>query len=112
MHQKFNIKRLIEAIEKGGNHFHFTIGNRRYYCSLPISKNMGEKYIKEVNKIIKYPKNIKPLTREDIELFNHYKKLWEARIGEELKTEVLDCYKSLDSLIDLALEKWRSRLSI
>lgn len=45
-----------------------------------------------------------------MELFKHYKKLWEARIGEELKTEVLDCYKPLDSLIDLALEKWLSRL--
>ncbi|NER05387.1 MAG: hypothetical protein F6K17_23755 [Okeania sp. SIO3C4] len=59
---------------------------------------------------MKYPKNSKPLTCEDIELFKHYKKLWEVRIGEELKTEILDCYKSLDSLIDLALEKWRSRL--
>ncbi len=31
-------------------------------------------------------------------------------MGEELKTEVLDAYKSLDSLIDLALEKWLERL--
>lgn len=76
---KKSIQRLIGAIEKGGNYFNFTIGGRRYYCSLPISKNMGEKYIKEVNRIIKYPKHPKPLTREDIDLFEHYKKLWETR---------------------------------
>ncbi|NER05029.1 MAG: DUF91 domain-containing protein [Okeania sp. SIO3C4] len=115
---KRSIQKLIEAIEKGGNHFSFTIGgggrrysigSRRYYCFLPISKNMGKKYIKEVNRIIKYPKHPKPLTREDIDLFQHHKKLWETKIGEKLKTEVLDAYKSLDLLIDLALEKWLER---
>ncbi|NET25212.1 hypothetical protein [Okeania sp. SIO1I7] len=38
---KRSMQKLIEAIEKGGHYFQFTIGNRRYYCSLPISKNMG-----------------------------------------------------------------------
>ncbi|MGB3513774.1 MAG: hypothetical protein WBA93_32115 [Microcoleaceae cyanobacterium] len=71
---------------------------------------MGKKYIQEVRRIFKYPKDQKPLTYEDLEIFKHYKKIYEARIGKELKTEVLDAYKSLDSLIDLALEKWLERL--
>ncbi|NEP05664.1 MAG: hypothetical protein F6K34_13040, partial [Okeania sp. SIO4D6] len=85
---KRSMQKLIEAIEIGGNYSQFSIdiGNRIYYFSLPISKNMREKYIKAVLRIMKYPKKPKPLTCEDMELFKHYKKLWEARIGEELKT--------------------------
>ena len=41
-----------------------------------------------------------------MKLFRDEKKLWEATAGKELKTEFLDADKSLDSLIDLALQKW------
>ncbi|MGD1715272.1 endonuclease NucS domain-containing protein [Dapis sp. BLCC M172] len=105
---KRSIKRLIEAIEIGGYFSQFILG--RHICSLPIKRSITDKYIKEVNRIIKYPKHPKPLTREDIELFQYHKNLYEARTGQELQTEVLDAYKSLDSLVDLALQKWLERI--
>ncbi|MDJ0552966.1 MAG: hypothetical protein QNJ68_00675 [Microcoleaceae cyanobacterium MO_207.B10] len=111
---KRSIRRLIEAIGKGENYFPFLItnGSRTYWYFLPIrSKNMGKKYIKEVNRIIVWsPKYQKSLKQEDIELFQDYKKRWEEKVGIELKTNVLDYYKPLDSLIDLALQKWLERI--
>lgn len=76
---KRSMQKLIEAIEKGGDWSRrwkygwseITVGG--YSCYLPIKESMVYKYVKEVNKIIKYPKNIKPLTKEDMELFKHYK---------------------------------------
>ncbi len=114
---KRSIQKLIEAIELGGNWsikyqygWSMIILGKHYDCYLPIKENLLGKYVKEVNRIMRYPKHPKPLIREDIELFKHYKQLWEARMGEELKTDVLDAYKSLDSLIDLALQKWLERI--
>ncbi|NEQ77228.1 MAG: DUF91 domain-containing protein [Okeania sp. SIO2C9] len=105
---KRSIQKLIEAIERGGDFYQFILG--KYICSLPIKKSTTNQYIKEVNKILRYIKHSKSLTCEDIILFNYHKKLWEARIGTEFKPNVLDYYKSLDSLIDLVLEKWLARL--
>ncbi|NES07548.1 MAG: hypothetical protein F6K22_35040 [Okeania sp. SIO2F4] len=61
----------LEAIGKGKNYFHIhlTTDSHIYHYSLQISQNMGKKYLQEVEIISRYPKHQKPLTREDIELF-------------------------------------------
>ncbi len=83
---KRSIHKLIEGIEIGGDWsikcqyaWSMIIVGRHYNCYLPIKESMLGKYVKEVNIIMRYPKHPKPLTREDIELFKHYKKLWNRR---------------------------------
>ncbi|NES65023.1 MAG: hypothetical protein F6K24_07060 [Okeania sp. SIO2D1] len=110
---KRSMQKLIEAIETEGDCCKVTfIENKivkgRY--SLPIKRTMLNKYFQIVNRILSDYQHAKLLTYEDVELFKHYKKMSRERMRKELNSKVLDYYKSLDSLIDLALEKWLARL--
>ncbi|MGK7921887.1 MAG: endonuclease NucS domain-containing protein [Trichodesmium sp.] len=110
---KRSMQKLLEAIQTEGECSKITVTEKKIVkgiYSLPIKATMLDKYFKAVNKILSDYEHGKLLISEDIELFKHYKKVSRERMGKELNSKVLDYYKSLESLIDLALEKWLERL--
>ncbi len=63
---------------------------------------LARKYLQNINKVRKNIKDLKPVTREDMELLEAVE-----GVRYEIATSP---YKSLDYLVDLALEKWLARL--
>jgi hypothetical protein len=120
---KRRVQKIIDAIDEGGYHFRFTIKSYDRLGSpisvrLPVKDSVGKKYIQEINIIIRNSKLRKTLVCEEIELILSHEKLCEqarekASMSPEYKTlpsEVAGYDRSLESLLDLALEKWSDRV--
>ncbi len=72
--------------------------------------SLMRRYIKEINHVQKYLHYLKPITREDVMLIEFHTTMLNQIVPEaDYKIENIP-YKSLDSLIDLALEKWLERV--
>ncbi|ERT09241.1 hypothetical protein M595_0687 [Lyngbya aestuarii BL J] len=80
----------------------------RYNFS-PIKSKTMAKYRSAVWNTFKSLQNRKPLTYEDVKLLEDYSKFSEEDTGKGIKI-IPSPYKSLDFLIDLALEKWLERV--
>ncbi|MGB3188710.1 MAG: hypothetical protein WBB43_04695, partial [Limnoraphis sp.] len=80
----------------------------RYNYS-PLKSKTIAKYEKEFWNNYKKLKQLQALTYEDVKLLEDYSKFYEEDKGKAIKI-IPSPYKSLDSLIDLALEKWLERV--
>ncbi|MEB3277669.1 MAG: endonuclease NucS domain-containing protein [Lyngbya sp.] len=112
--QKRMTKNLIEAATLGQEgqlscFYHNYSNGSQYSVCLKISKNMIGKYVKLVNQVSRDIEDHKLVIRENIELLEFHIKLLKEQINIERQLENLP-YKNLDSLIDLALEKWLERV--
>ncbi|MFZ1027477.1 MAG: endonuclease NucS domain-containing protein [Limnoraphis robusta] len=112
--QKRMTKNLIEAATLGQEgqfsyFYHNASNGRQYSVSLKITSNMMSKYIKLVNKVGRDIDDNKIVLKEKIELLEFHIKLLKEQINIERKLEKIP-YKNLDSLIELALEKWLERV--
>lgn len=113
---KRNIQRIIDAIQKGdrGTYGSFYcygyIGNTSYHISLPVTKVMGEKYFREARRIGNDARKNKTLLYEEIELKKMNNKMWEIETNIKFSSQVENYDRSLESLLDLALEKWSDRV--
>lgn len=114
-----SLNNIIKTIQNGHSghslpytsylHYEHKTG-RKYHYSLPIHPLRGKKYIKELNQTIQNIWNDeKPILYDEIEFYEFYIELIKNQTGLE---HSFDCnpYKSLENLIDLALEKWLARL--
>jgi hypothetical protein len=80
----------------------------RYNFS-PIKSKTIVKYEKEFWNNYKKLKQLQALTYEDVKLLEDYSKFYEEDKGKAIEI-IPSPYKNLDSLIDLALEKWLERV--
>jgi len=80
----------------------------RYNYS-PLKSKTIAKYEKEFWNNYKKLKQLQALTYEDVKLLEDYSKFYEEDKGKAIEI-IPSPYKNLDSLIDLALEKWLERV--
>ncbi len=76
---------------------------------LPIKKSTVKRYLEAIRRIASSPENKKPITYEDTKLISLSRELSKQKRGIGITREFYP-YKSLDSLIDLALQKWLERI--
>ncbi|MDY7002850.1 MAG: endonuclease NucS [Cyanobacteriota bacterium] len=76
---------------------------------LPVKKSTAKRYLEAIRRIASSPEKKKPITYEDTKLISLSRELSKEKRGIGITREFYP-YKPLDSLIELALEKWRSRL--
>ncbi len=72
---------------------------------LPIKKSTVKRYLEAIRRIASSPENKKPITYEDTKLISFSRELSKENRGVGITREFYP-YKSLDSLVDLALQKW------
>ncbi|WP_254174570.1 endonuclease NucS domain-containing protein [Planktothrix pseudagardhii] len=107
------IKNLFEKIKDGyesqENRFlsYFSYNNR--YIQLQCSRKYTHNYVKQTDMIRKKIIIFKPVTYEEMKLIELDIKIIKEKTGIERELEKSP-YKSLNSLIDLALEKWLARI--
>lgn len=111
--QKRITKNLIEAATLGQegqfSYFYCYDSGNKYMIYLNINQNMMNKYINLVNQTFKDIEEKKAIIKENIELLELDNSFLKDKASIERKLENLP-YKNLDSLIDLALEKWLERV--
>lgn len=108
---KKNIQKIMDKIDQGWEFdcFHRT-------CLYGKEQRWSEKYIQELKNVSKKLNPIKPLIKEEIDLLKYHENLYRQQHQEAYHQTTtfkfeLDGYdRSLQSLLDLALEKWSDRV--
>lgn len=113
---KRNVKSLIQALEPelqrkswiGYYGFRHYENGKEYHYNLMTTKNRAEQYLKEAKNVFRLVREDDLLTYEDTEFISFYKQLIQKKT--DICPDLQPNYKSLNSLLDLALEKWLHRL--
>lgn len=111
------IKNLLEKLENGYqpqenrffSYFFYYHGNYRYSIHLQCSQKDTNNYVKQTNMIRKKIMTFKPVIYEEMKLIEFEIEIIKGKTGIERELEKSP-YKSLNSLIHLALEKWLARI--
>ncbi|NES03912.1 MAG: hypothetical protein F6K22_14300 [Okeania sp. SIO2F4] len=101
------IEEIKDRIEQNILYNNAKIKRYRYHfpLKLPVKKSTAKKYIETIQRIASAPENKKLITHEDTKLISLSRELSKQKRGIGITREFYP-YKSLDLLIDLALEKW------
>ena len=127
---KRSMQKLLEAIQgrnqgkrRGSSYIrYYNDKGQMYHYTLPVVQNTARKYLTAIRRIQSAGIEKKPITYEDAEFINVQREIFKKKTGIEYKSQLIpnksleslqvdfNPYKSLDSLIDMALEKWLERL--
>jgi len=109
------LNNLIKTIQKGQNSytnfFVYDNNGRQHDYYLNINSVTAKKYIKAVRESKKsIQDNYSPVLLEQIQFYKFDVELTKQKTGMDLTIDYSNCYKSLESLVYLALEKWSNKL--
>jgi RecB family endonuclease NucS len=109
--QKTIIRSLINNIKEGkdGQSSYFYRSSKHGMVTIPVSDRVMKKFIKTVSKIDQKIRNDKFMTQEEVELVLLHDDLVKEQTNVEYKLDPSP-YKSLNTLLDLSLEKWLIRV--
>ncbi|CDM96541.1 MULTISPECIES: endonuclease NucS domain-containing protein [Limnospira] len=120
---KRQVQKIIDAINQGGYECWISMKSCDYFgfpftLILPVKNSVGKKYVQAIKRICSYSKHKKNLVYEEIYLSILHKNLCHKIIKNEsmrekfkaLPSEIWGYDRSLQSLLDLALEKWSDRV--
>lgn len=105
------IRSLTNTVKVGkdGQSSYFYRSSKHGIVTIPVSDRMRIKFIKLVAKIDKKIRNDKFMTQEEVELVLLHDDLVKEQTNVEYKLDPSP-YKSLNTLLDLALENWLNRV--